>query len=227
MDPRGDLPPAFPLVFFTVLTLLMLMLRRQVGRWSRNDAAPQAASERPAQGSEPLPTEEVDRLDRSLPLAVLLVGGENGLGPHVLSALRNTYRGNYAQVLFVSVGVLDGRVLGLDRDGGPDHRGSEEARRHKTLTRVGLDPYLSVAHDLGLRADCRVSIAANPAEELASLATRIVGAYPRSIFFVGKLVFDPPRWFHRILHSGTSDVLRSRLERKGIPVTVIPVVLRG
>jgi hypothetical protein len=181
--------------------------------------------ERLNSGSGPQASGEPDRLDSDHPVAVFLMGGENELGPRALRIFEGLYSKEYRQVLFVSVGIMDYAVIdgGVDREQG--FKGTEEAERLKMKTRLSLDPYLAEAQGLGLKADCRISVATNPVDEIDRVAGEIVESYPKSVFFVSKLVFEKKRWFHRLLHGSTGEDICRRLEKKGYPVTVLPVVV--
>jgi len=208
----GGPPPGSLTLFFAAMAAALLLFRRMAAGKGPNRPNPGGH----AADFLPPPTQDVDRLDRSEPTAVFLVGGRNELGPLTLRSFADDYARLYRQVLFLSVGQLaapgqeEGRLV---------------AKRLSAAVRQSLDPYLSIARSLGLKADCQVSTAADPALQVARQADGILRAYPRAMFFVGKLVFGHARWYHRILHSGTADAIRESLERRGIPVTVLPVVL--
>jgi len=172
----------------------------------------------------PLPHPPGGPLDALQPVAVFLVGGGNELGPTALRIFRSMYSKDFRQIVFLSVGVLDYEVL----DSGVGGHGYEDPDKPSHLrakTRLALDPYLAVAREQGWPADCRVSISTDPVGEIDRLSTELAVAYPKAAFFVSKLVLQRLNWFHRLLRGGSSDAIRSRLEKKGFPVTVIPVVL--
>ncbi len=210
-------PPAPPwiLAFLGLLILAVMVLRNSFSRTRRtSEPAP----------PDPLQKVEVERLDPGQPVAVFLVGGENRLEPASIRVFGSTYAQQYRQILFLSVGVYDYEVMdsGVGAGGYAD---PEKAKHLRIKTRLALDPYLAVAHELGVAADCRVSVGTDPLEEIDRMSTRIALAYPKAVFFVTKLVFRRFNWFHRLFRAGTGDAIRKRLERKGFPVTVIPLVL--
>jgi hypothetical protein len=61
--------------------------------------------------------------------------------------------------------------------------------------------------------------------EIDSLSSEIVRAYPKAIFFVGKLIFQKPRWYQRLLFGSRSDQIRTRLETKGFAVVMLPILV--
>jgi hypothetical protein len=172
-----------------------------------------------------LPSEEGDVLDPERPLAVFLVGGEDTLGPAGFGMFGSRYAKEYPQILFVSIGIMDQAVVDAGVDGSGNFKGSEEAQRLRLRTRETLQTYLDEARSLGLKAARRVSVSVNAAEEIARLSDEISAAHPKAVYFLSKLVFEKPRWFHRWLYGGTSDLIRKKLEQKGRPVTVLPVVV--
>jgi hypothetical protein len=189
------------------------------------------ALSRRAQVSDPkderadsLQMEPGERLNPELPMAVFLVGGEHRLEPASIRVFRSTYAKAYRQILFLSVGIYDYDVMDAGvADGG--YADPDKAKHLRLKTRLELDPYLTEAHEMGLAADCRVAVATNPVEEIDLLSTQIGAMYPRAVFFVTKLVFRRFNWFYRLFQAGTGDAIRKRLEKKGFPVTIIPLVL--
>jgi hypothetical protein len=210
---------------YAILTLAML-LAGHAARVRRARTTPRGVNESGAD-VEPLPSQDADLLDRNEATGVILVGGEDGLGPRILREFTTKYGREYRQVLLVSVGKVDASVWDSTRGDWETFERSPESKRLKSLTRLGLDPYLAAAHDLGLKADCRISIGTDPPHELARLCRSIGRSYSRSMFSLGKVVFARRKWYHRILHSQTSDDIRLSLEREGIPLTIIPVVVEG
>jgi hypothetical protein len=170
---------------------------------------------------------EDDELDSAQPLAVFFIGGGSHLERYSLPAFHARYSGEYRQILFLSVGLVDQAWMDSGVEGAENFRGTEEAERLLAKTRLLLAPSIEFARQGGLRVAARVSIAVNEAEELEKLSLDSVKKYPTSSFFVSKLVLRRRSWLHWLLHSGTSDAIRKRLERRGLAVTVLPVVLPG
>jgi len=169
---------------------------------------------------------EVDPFHPDLPIAVFLVGGSNdSLGTAAFDLFQSRYSGEFSQILFVSIGIMDQSIVDAGVDGTGNFNGSEEAHRLRVKTQEALRPYLDRARNAGLKADWRVSVAVDASEEIARMSDEISADYPKAVYFLCKLVFQKPRWYHRWLHSSTSDRIRGRLEKKGHPVTVLPVVV--
>jgi len=58
------------------------------------------------------------------------------------------------------------------------------------------------------------------------LAREICRDFPRSIVFMGNLVFEKERWFNRLLHNNTAYRLQRRLQFAGLNAMVLPVRVR-
>ena len=93
----------------------------------------------------------------------------------------------------------------------------------RASTREALLQYVNLARGLGIPADYRMIVGTEPIETGESLAQEIAREFPRSIFFLGNLVFQHERWFHRILHNQTAYRLQRRLQFAGLNAMVLPV----
>jgi hypothetical protein len=163
--------------------------------------------------SLPAKAGEVGRVDPALPTAILFVGGYSGLGIHAVLTIHKLFPGHFKSVVFVSIGVIDAAVM----------RGVEEVERLRDSTRASLQRYVDLARRMGIPADYRLSIGTEAVEEGERLASDIAREFPRSIFFLGTLVFEKERWFHRILHNQTANRLQRRLQFAGLNSMVLPV----
>ncbi|HPC22601.1 MAG TPA: hypothetical protein PK920_08980 [Phycisphaerae bacterium] len=50
--------------------------------------------------------------------------------------------------------------------------------------------------------------------------------HPGAVIFAGTLVFEHPHWYHRVLHNETAYAIQRRLKFAGIPVVILPLLLR-
>jgi hypothetical protein len=207
------------------LTLLLLVLRNTLFHRPPQSSVSPSSDDSLGHESGSLPGEAVDRLDATQPVAVFLVGGDHALGPASIRSFGKLYSKEYFQILFVSVGVMDYAAMDGGAQGQGNFKGTVEAKRLKMKTRLALDQYLASAHELGFKADCRVSVATNAVDEIDVLSGEIAAIYSRAVFFVSKRVFQKATWFHSLLHSRSSDAIRARLEKKGLPITVLPFVV--
>jgi hypothetical protein len=166
-----------------------------------------------------------DRLDPSAPLAVFFVGGARPPRAHAQALFKRTLGAGFGQLLFVSIGEADAAWADEGVLGAKAFKGDEEARRLLFKTRGDLDDVLAWARAEGFRADCRVTIGVNVAEECGKLAEEIAARFPSALFVVTKLARRKPSWLDRLLREGTADKIRALLERRGLPVAVLPILL--
>jgi amino acid transporter len=161
--------------------------------------------------------ENPKELDRAKRTAVLLVGGYNGLGVHSILTLWRMFPGDFPQIVFVSVGILDSG----------NFKGQEEVERLQAGTRQALDRYVALANRMGMAAAGRMAVGTDAVEECQALCLGIAREFPRATFFAGKLVFQRERWFHWLFHNQTANAVQRRLEWEGIPMIVLPARVRG
>jgi amino acid transporter len=165
-----------------------------------------------ASGGEDVEHEHVE-LDPKKQTAVLLVNAYSGLGIHTLLILLKTFPGQYKQVYFASVGVLDsGNFKGVD-----------EVAKLRVDRQHTLDKFILLARTLGLVADGEYTLGTDPVAESAHLCVRIRQKFPRSVFFAGKLLFEAEKWYYPLLHNETAYAITRRLQLQGIPMVVMPI----
>jgi hypothetical protein len=152
-------------------------------------------------------------MDPQAPTAVVLVGGYGGLGMHTLLHVERTFPGQYRQVVFVSVGVVDSGVF----------KGMGEIETLERRVRADLERYVLYAErTLGWAADSDHAIGTDVVFELERLCREICLRFPRCVFFAGQLVFRRPSWWHRTLHNETAYALQRRLQFDQLPMVLIP-----
>jgi len=145
--------------------------------------------------------------------AVLLVNSYGGLGIHTLLIALKTFPGQFSQVYFASVGVLDSG----------NFKGTEEVVRLKADRQKTIDQYILLAQTLGLAADGGYTLGTDPVDEATGLCLKIREKYPKSVFFAGKLLFEAEKWYFPLLHNETAFAISRRLQLQGIPTVVMPI----
>jgi hypothetical protein len=145
--------------------------------------------------------------------AVLLVNAYSGLGIHTLLILLKTFPGQFKQVYFASVGVLDSG----------NFKGTEEVEKLRADRQRTIDKFVDLAHRLGLAADGEYTLGTDPVEESALLCERIRERFPKSVFFAGKLLFEAEKWYYPLLHNETAFAISRRIQLQGIPMVVMPI----
>jgi amino acid transporter len=152
-------------------------------------------------------------LDPKKQTAVMLVSSYSGLGIHTLLILLKTFPGQYSQVYFASVGVLDSG----------NFKGTEEVERLRADRQKTIDQYVALAQALGLSAGGEFILGTDPVEESTELCLKIRERFPRSVFFAGKLLFEAEKWYYPLLHNETAYAISRRLQLQGIPMVVMPI----
>src|SRR5213082_3790929 len=84
-------------------------------------------------------------LQKKKPTAVMLVGGFSGLGIHSLLTIMKLFPRYFANVVFMSVGVVDSATF----------QGVEEVDRVREQTEDALRKYVDLARGMGIPADYR------------------------------------------------------------------------
>jgi len=163
----------------------------------------------PLRPHEPPPSQ----IPRDEPVAVMLVSSFSGLGIHTVLAVQSLFPHQYKNYLFVSVGVIDSSHF----------KGEAEIEALKEQTVSDLQKYVDFAHRLGFRAEMRYAIGREAVEQVVSLCEEIRKEFPRSIFYLGQLVFENDRFYYRILHNETAFAIQRRLQFAGLQAIVLPI----
>jgi amino acid transporter len=193
----------------SVVVLMCFVIRRHYQQVQLNlarlnsimEALPSSAE------SEPPP------IDRKRPTAVLLVGGYGGMGVHALLTIQKLFPGHFRNIVFVSIGVIDAAAM----------KGVQEVERLREHTRESLSSYVDLARKFGLAAESRMAIGTDVLDEGEKLCSAIAAEFPRSVFFLGKLIFERERFYQRILHNETAYQLQRRLQFAGLDTMVLSV----
>jgi amino acid transporter len=151
--------------------------------------------------------------EREKPVAILLVGGYSGLGRHALLTLLRMFPGHFGGVVFVSVAVVDSESF----------KGADQIAALEERTRQNLLRYERYAHTLGLATSSAFAIGTEVAPEVEKLAGALVERYPKALFVAGQLIFEQDSIWNRLLHNETAFMVQSRLQRRGLPMVVVPV----
>ncbi len=157
--------------------------------------------------------EIVPSMDPKKQTAVLLVNAYSGLGIHTLLILLKTFPGQFSQVYFATVGVLDSG----------NFKGTEEVVKLRADRQKTIDKFVLLAQTLGLAADGEYTLGTDPVEESTHLCLRLRERFPRSVFFAGKLLFESEKWYYPLLHNETAYAISRRLQLQGIPTVVMPI----
>jgi len=151
--------------------------------------------------------------DAEKPVAILLVGGYTGLGRHSLLTLLRMFPHHFSGVVFLSVAVVDSESFK-----GADQLAGLEARTRQSLLR-----YERYARWLGLPSTSMFSVGTEVAVEVEKSALDLSVRYPRALVVAGQLIFEEDTFCNRLLHNETAFMIQKRLQRRGMPMIVVPV----
>ncbi len=164
----------------------------------------------------PSVTGPVPDLDPEKPTAVILVGGYSGLGKHILLNIFRHFHRTFHNVLFITVGVATSDFF----------KGSHQVDVLKEKTETSLKKYVEFSGKVGIPASYEYKMGAEVVETASELCIEMSQKYPNAVFFAGELVFERPRWFHRILHNETAYAILRRIRFAGLPMVILPIRIR-
>jgi hypothetical protein len=152
-------------------------------------------------------------IDKTQPVAALLVSGYGGLGIHSLLSVQRLYRGFYKNMLFLSIGAVDsGHFKGI---------GEMAALREKT--EENLQRYVECARAFGINAEYRYAIGTEVVTEAETLCHSVLKEFPESTFYLGQLIFRKEQIYHRLLHNDTAYAIQRRLQFSGLQTVILPI----
>lgn len=155
-------------------------------------------------------------VDPSKPTAAVLVGGYSGLGIHTTMAAFRTFPGQFKNVVFISVGVVDSGAMKEE---------NALERLHDGI-RNDLERYVDLIEGQGVPATYRMAIGTDVVAELETLCLAVAGEFSQVTFFAGQLVFQRERWYQSILHNETAFAVQKRLQLAGQTVVILPAAMR-
>lgn len=154
--------------------------------------------------------------DPKKPTAVILIGGYNGLGVHILLSVFRLFSNSFQNVVFVSVGVINSDFF---------KEGTKQVESLDEKTTRMLEQYLDLCRRLGIPARSVHRVGTEIVQEVAELCIQLSRDYPRIVFFAGESVFEDLHWWHRFLHNDTAFAIQRRIRLAGLPMVLMPVVI--
>jgi amino acid transporter len=147
------------------------------------------------------------------PTAVILVSNFNGFGIHTFFSIEKLFPKIFKRFVFVSVGELDtGKFKGIN-----------EVENLRANTESDMKKYVQMANDFGFYAEYRFDVSVSAIETLIEICNKVHSEYPKSVFFVSKLVFKNENIFTYLLHNETAFRLQRRLALEGKQTVVMPI----
>ncbi len=145
--------------------------------------------------------------------AVILVSGFNGMGLHTLFNVVRLFGKGVRNFFFIQTGVVDADTF----------KGKDELERLEAHVKAGLEKYVSYVRNQGFYAKGYPLIGTDVVEEICTLAVKVHGEYPNSIFFGGRIVFREETLLTKTLYNYVTFAVQRRLHQSGIPFIIVPV----
>ncbi len=152
-------------------------------------------------------------LDPKAPTAVICVTTFSGFGLHQLLSVHRSFPNFFGNFIFVSASVIDSGVF----------KGADEIERLKAETEEHLRRYVAWARVHGLQADYRTGLGTEVVAAVEEICAEVAREFPRSVVFLGKLLFREERWYHKLLHNETAFTLQRRLQFQGIQSIMLAI----
>ena len=156
---------------------------------------------------------EAPAKDESAPTAVLFVRNFGGLGIHSFLNIHRIFPNYFKNFVFISIGVVDWATF----------KGAEEIKNLESHISAELKKYVEMSRNFGFYAESIHSVDIDTLEVVEARCEEIQRRYNKSVFFVGKLVFEEENLFTRFLHNQTAFSIQRILQFKGIPSIVLPI----
>lgn len=162
--------------------------------------------------------EGMEETSPELRTAVLIVAGEDSAPDRAFEAIRSRFGDYYDQIIFLSIGLVDYQVI-------DDVESAKIGTYVRTTARGAVTTCIEQARKAGMAAVTCVAIGTDPVTEVEKHSVEFAQKWPHVMFFLGKIVFERERWYHSLLHGRTADAIQRKLERRGLPVAILPIVV--
>jgi hypothetical protein len=146
-------------------------------------------------------------------VAVILVGGFNGLGLHTLFNVTRFFGKEFKNFIFVQVGVIDAG----------NFKGAAEVSNLEEQVNSDLKRYVAFMHGQGFYAEGLPFMGVDIVQEAEKIIPVIAQKYPNAVVFGGQLVFPTENLWTRWLHNDTAFTLQRKFYQEGIPFVVLPI----
>jgi len=145
-----------------------------------------------------------------------MVSGRGGLGVHAPPSIHRPFPGYHRNVVLLSVGVI-----------GPGHfEGETEVESLIATTERGLERCIDLARRLGCAVERRYRMGTDVAQGAEQIRLAVQRAFPKGVFFLGKLLFAQDGSCYRFRHNDTAFAVQRRLQFKGLPTINPPTRIR-
>jgi amino acid transporter len=201
------------------ITLLVIILCLSIRRHYRSAAArvDQLYRELGDLGAiRPEAAETQPEPDAASPVAAVLVESYGGVGIHTVLNVFRIFPHHFKGIVFLSVGVVDSG----------EFKGEHAVEELHTRTAEMLARYRALAAELKIPATTRLQVGTEVVATAEALCLEVAREFPRAMFFAGKLIFQRPKWWHRLLHNETAQAIQERLQWAGRTMVTLPIRVR-
>jgi hypothetical protein len=163
--------------------------------------------------------EAVDSLPEPDPggaVAAVLVESYGGVGIHTVLNVFRAFPHHFKGLVFLSVGVVDSG----------EFKGEHAIEQLRARTAEMLARYRELAAELKIPATIRFRLGTEVVSTAEELCLEVAREFPRAMFFAGKLIFQRPKWWHRLLHNETAQAIQERLQWAGRTMVTLPIRVR-
>lgn len=163
------------------------------------------------------PPDDGPALDPSRSTAIIMVNGYNGLGIHTVLHVYRSFRGQFHNVVFATIGMIDSGTF----------KGADEMDSLARIRLESLEGYRRLGRRMGYAVDTRISVGTDVVDETEKLIMGIRGEFSQCVVFAGKLIFQRESWYHRLLHNKTAFAIQNRLQWRDTTVVILPIRVRA
>jgi hypothetical protein len=200
-------------ITLTVIGLCVLVRRHYRAAANRVDLLYRELGDLPTADSG---TATLGDPDPKAPVAAVLVESYGGVGIHTVLNVFRSFPHHFKGLVFLSVGVVDSG----------EFKGEQAVEHLETRTAEALGRYRALATRLGLPATVRMRVGTEVVATAEQLCLEVSREFPKAVFFAGRLIFQRPRWWHRLLHNQTAAAIQERLHWAGKTMVTLPIRVR-
>lgn len=153
-------------------------------------------------------------LDPQKPTAVFLTA-EVGGSMHALLWVQRMFPNYFHNFVFISHGEVDIGSFGS----------KSALKKLRKETDATLGYLVQYCHQHNLAAESYCSFGTDPVDHIYSLAEKVNAKYSNTIYFASRYVYPSETWFVRLLHSNMTSILQRRLQKLGVKMLVLPLML--
>ncbi|MGZ3237128.1 MAG: APC family permease [Burkholderiaceae bacterium] len=145
--------------------------------------------------------------------AVFIVGTSHGGGLHALLWVLRMFPGHFKNFIFVNARTVDSHAYG----------GEGAVEQMRIEAEATLKYFVDFCQSHGMASSSYLGFGTDVVDEVIKLCEDINNAYPNSIFFTSKLIFENDNWFTRLLHNQAALAIQRRLHFDGLQMVILPM----